>query len=325
LVSLKILELLSDGKFHSGQEIGSQLSISRAAVWKQMQKLRSSGVDFSAVRGLGYRIESGIELLSIEKITSCFSPVTQRICPTIDLLRVVDSTNTYARKKVEESPSNGTLIIAEYQSSGRGRRGKSWFSPLGGNIAFSLVWDFQRGTQVLDGLSLAVGVAVQRAFTELGCSGVQLKWPNDLLIKGKKIAGILIEMMGDPLGDFTVIIGIGINYKLPHGSSEIIDQPHTDVVSEWPQAVSRNVLCGSVVNQLINALLSFERQGFSPFLKEWLQNDALIGQECAINTATEIHFGRVLGVTKRGALRLSSFDGGENHFVGGELTLRSNA
>ena len=267
MIKYKILELLSDGKFHSGQEIGSHLGVTRAAVWKQMQKLRSSGVEFGAVRGLGYRIENGIELLSVEKITRYFSPLAKKICLINDVLSVVDSTNTYARKKVESGPSHGTLIITEYQTSGRGRRGKTWFSPLGGNLALSLIWDFERGTQVLDGLSLAVGVAVRRAFSELGCKGVELKWPNDLQIKGKKIGGILIEMMGDPLGEFTVIIGLGINYKLPRESDEIIGQPHTDVVSEWPNQVSRNALCGSVVNQLIIALLVFERQGFNPFAK----------------------------------------------------------
>ena len=323
MVNYEILKLLSDGKFHSGQEIGSHLGVTRAAVWKHMQKLRSAGVDLRAVRGRGYRIENGFELLSMEKITSCFSPLTNKVCPTVDLLMVADSTNTYARREVNSGPSHGKLIITEYQTAGRGRRGKKWFSPLGGGIMLSLVWYFERGTQILDGLSLAVGVAVRRALSELGCGGVQLKWPNDLQIEGKKIAGILIEMMGDPLGELTVIIGIGINYKLPQDSDEIINQAHTDVASEWPEKeVSRNILCGSVVNQLIIVLLEFERHGLHSFVDEWQQADAMMGQICTLSTVTETYLGRVVGVTQRGALRLLSFAGEEQHFVGGELTLR---
>lgn len=323
MINYKILQLLSDGKFHSGQEIGSHLGVTRAAVWKHVQKLRSAGVELAAVRGRGYRIENGFELLSIKKITSCFSPLTNKVCPTIDLLIVTDSTNTHARRKVNSGPSHGKLIITEYQTAGRGRRGKKWFSPLGGAITLSLVWYFERGTQILDGLSLAVGIAVRRALSELGCGGVQLKWPNDVQIEKKKIAGILIEMMGDPLGEFTVIIGIGINYKLPQDSDEIINQAHTDVASEWPKKeVSRNVLCGTVINQLIIALMEFERRGFHSFVDEWQQADAMMGQICTLNTVTETHLGRVMGVTHRGALKLLSSRGEEQHFVGGELTLR---
>jgi BirA family biotin operon repressor/biotin-[acetyl-CoA-carboxylase] ligase len=327
----KILNILKDGQFHSGESLGEALGCSRTAVWKQLQKLENLGLSIESVKGTGYRVTGGFELLESELIVAQLRGVASTQLSSLEIFKTIDSTNKYAREKAELGPSSGTVILAEQQTAGRGRRGKTWVSPFAANIYLSVVWDFEQGAQALEGLSLAVGVAVKRALIAHGVEDVQLKWPNDIYISGKKLGGILLEMIGDPAGQCSVIIGVGINVAMPMDQAADIDQEWTDVrtairdqqrdTKETTQQ-SKNHLTSALISEIITLLSDFQAQGFSTYRDEWQAADAFYGQPATISTPVQSITGIVRGVEPNGALRLELDDGKIETFIGGELCLR---
>ena len=212
-------------------------------------------------------------------------------------------------------------MLAENQTAGRGRRGKTWVSPFAANLYMSIVWDFDQGAESLQGLSLAVGVGVRRTLVELGLQDVQLKWPNDIYIGGKKLGGILLEMIGDPNGRCTVIIGIGLNVAMPSLAAQEIDQAWTDLQAQSPSPISRNTLTAKLVVTLFVLLKDFQRVGFKAYRDEWEEADLLKNLPGTVRTVKEGISGIVLGVDDSGALRLALPDGEVQRFIGGELSL----
>lgn len=318
----KLIKILADGRFHSGEKLGEQLGVSRTAVWKHLRKLESMGLSLERVRGTGYKIAAGTELLAVAVIEQQLMPATRRALKSIALFTSLESTNTYARQHASEQPSHGLLVLAEHQSAGRGRRGKRWVSPFGSHLAMSLVWEFEARPHALEGLSLAVGVAIKRALATYGVAGVQLKWPNDIYFDGKKIAGILLEMVVDPMGHCSVIIGVGINFQLCELQAQSIDQAWTDVASHLAADGSRNTLCAAIIDNLVDVLSAFVADGFAPYQQEWKDADAWHGKRCTLSTARDSTTGTALGVDERGALIMQLDDGRESRFMGGELSLR---
>ena len=326
----KILIILKDGQFHSGESLGEALGCSRTAVWKQLQKLENLGLSIESVKGTGYRVAGGFELLESELIVAQLRGVASAQLSNLEIFKTIDSTNKYAREKAELGPSSGTVILAEQQTAGRGRRGKTWVSPFAANIYLSVVWDFEQGAQALEGLSLAIGVAVKRALITHGIEDVQLKWPNDIYISGKKLGGILLEMIGDPAGQCSVIIGVGINVAMPVDQAADIDQEWTDVrtairdqqrdTKEATQQ-SKNHLTSALISEIITLLSDFQAQGFSAYRDEWQAADAFYGQPATISTPVQSITGIVRGVEPNGALRLELDDGKIETFIGGELSL----
>ncbi|MGY8862292.1 MAG: biotin--[acetyl-CoA-carboxylase] ligase, partial [Pseudomonadales bacterium] len=231
----QLLHLLADGQFHSGTDLGQHLNMSRAAVWKQLKGVEALGVKLHRVRGRGYRISGGLDLLDVEAI--------QRQLPVLDptfnvqLQMSLPSTNQTLMQRQQQQSIHAEVILAEVQTSGRGRLGRHWQSPFGQNIALSLGWSFVGGAAALEGLSLVVGVALAQALGDLGVHQVQLKWPNDVLVGGKKLAGILLEMRGDATGPCNVVIGIGLNVHLTH--DDAIDQPWVSL-AQLGYRLSRN-------------------------------------------------------------------------------------
>ena len=315
----KILAVLNDGGFHSGEALGSALGVSRTAVWKQLQKLATMGLPLESIKGTGYRLAQGFELLAAVDIRAHLNAASPR---HIDVFHSLESTNTFAREQAANRDYAGSVVFAERQTAGRGRRGKEWLSPFGASIYMSVLWDFEQGAQALQGLSLAVGVAVRRALLELGLADVSLKWPNDIYVKGKKLGGILLEMVGDPEGHCSVVIGIGINVSMPIAIGQNIDQPWTDLDSELLSAVSRNKLAARLIDEIFTLLADFETVGFSAYRDEWESADAFSGLQCAIITPRETVSGVLLGVDNNGAVRLRLADGSIQRFIGGELSLR---
>lgn len=314
----KILTILSDRGFHSGSELGSALGVSRTAIWKQLQKLEAMGLQLESVKGTGYRLPPDFELLSQSGILSQLSvtPSSLRIFQTLD------STNRYLRDQAESEPVSGSVVFAETQTSGRGRRGKTWISPFGSNIYLSILWNFEQGAQALEGLSLGVGVAVKRALTDAGLENVKLKWPNDIYVGHKKLGGILLEMVGDPAGHCSVIVGVGINVSMPRRAAADIDQAWTDVKTEAGTAISRNQLAGALVDNIFPLLADFQSVGFAPYRDEWQAADAFQGSVATVTTAREAVSGTVLGVNATGALEMRMDSGEVRRFIGGELSLR---
>lgn len=310
---MQLLRLLADGRFHSGEELGAQLGVSRSAVWKQLQQLQlETGVSLQRVRGKGYRLARPLSLLCADALGS-----------RLPQLRVlvedqVDSTNAMAMRKLcELEPPY--VVLAEAQTAGRGRRGRQWRSPYGENLYFTQVVRIDRSATQLQALSLVVGLVVQRCLRQFGVRNAGLKWPNDLLVAGKKIAGILLELNGDPADICHVVIGIGINANMLDG--EGIDQPWTSMLRETGLVVDRNELAAVLTERLAQALAVHREQGFAAFHDEWESQHLWHGREVRLISGVHEVVGTVLGVSVDGALRLA-VDGAEQVYSGGELTLR---
>ena len=315
-----LVQLLADGRFHSGEEIGRQLGVSRSAVWKQLKKLSEYGLTVKSVKGRGYRLPHKLELLDRKTLLASLSTEQAAKVSNLDLLFTVDSTNDWAMKKLHlGEASTGYVCLAEFQRCGRGRRGRQWISPLASNIIFSMIWEFEGGATVLEGLSLAVGVAVVRALNAMGVDQVQLKWPNDILLNDAKVGGVLLDMTGDPAGTCQVIVGVGINVYMSD-QQPAIHQSWTSILHHFPN-VSRNQLTAKLISELTALVSDYSEAGFVSVKQEWLSYDAYQGREVQLTAGDTLLQGLVTGVADNGALLLK-VDGIERAIHGGEVSLR---
>ena len=314
-----LLAALADGEFHSGDELGGVLGVSRTAVWKQLKKVEELGLPLNSIKGKGYCIEGGLDLLSAPVITEGIASDVSALISHLDVRGVIASTNAVAMEKAVQGIT-GYICTAEQQTAGRGRRGRVWASPYASNLYLSVVWEFGGGAASLEGLSLAVGVAVVDALEKSGLSGAELKWPNDVLYQGRKLAGVLLEMTGDPAGRCHVVIGIGLNVSMP--ASIYIDQPWIDVRSISEPAANRNQLLIAILNELMLLLSTFEGQGFSAHQDRWQALDAFAGAEVAMSLANDTIVGKAVGVDTTGAIMIET-SAGMCRFNGGEVSLRA--
>lgn len=314
---IPLLHCLADGEYHSGQEIGRELGVSRAAIWKQMQVIKELGVDIEAVTGRGYCIPGGLDLLDKEKIVSALSELAGSLASGLVVKFSTGSTNTDALACAEAGASR-CVVIAEHQQAGRGRRGREWVSPFGHNIYMSLLWTFQSGIAALEGLSLVCAIAVRRTLQALGVEGVRLKWPNDVYLDSRKVAGILLEVRGDISGPCQLVIGLGVNTWLPPDAAGCIGQPYNDLRSAGLTSVSRNRLAAMLINELVSALACFETQGFEPFREEWMGADLYVGGKVEIHAGSQVRVGDHAGVDLSGRLLLDT-ELGRVLVAGGEM------
>ena len=282
------------------------------------------GLQLESIKGRGYKIPDNFELLDSDQISAALNDATTNQLNGLHIYQSIDSTNKAAHQLVDEQAmsASGSVVLSEYQTMGRGRRGKNWVSPFAANLYLSMVWDFDQGASALQGLSLAIGVAVSRALKQLNIDGVRLKWPNDIYIENKKLGGILLEMVGDPAGQCTVIIGIGINHAMPQQSGEGIDQQWTDLATVSSEAISRNQLAAYIINHCFDVLCDYQQLGFAYYQHEWQAIDAFQGSPAEVSTANQSTAGTAAGVDEFGALKLKLANGEIKTFVGGELSLR---
>lgn len=320
-----LLAAISDGQIHSGEALGKILGVSRAAVWKQLQQVEKYGVTIETVKGQGYRVEGGLDLLDQRVIVNCLPEAARGLITELFLESVLPSTNQVLLDRVRENrPAHGVIYLAEMQTAGRGRRGRDWQSPFARNIYLSLAWKFEQGIAAVEGLSLAVGVAVLRALSTLGAAEVGLKWPNDLMVGEKKLGGVLVEIAGDVSGECHVIIGLGLNVNMPDSAATKIDQAWTDLTRIGVyrrEKINRSILVGEILRQLLPMVAGFEKTGFAPMKNEWEAANIHLGQQVNIVTVAETVSGTALGVTDSGALRME-VRGKEQVFVGGEVSVR---
>lgn len=318
-LTFPILRTLSDGAFHSGEDLAAQYGVSRASIWNALQGLDALGVRLFKIRGRGYQLADPIEWLEPSKIAAHFGPSAKQI--DLQILDVAESTNSLLMQRAAQG-GHAQCIVTEMQTQGRGRRGRAWHGALGGSLTFSLLWRFNLGASQLSGLSLAVGVALVRALHELGHSGIHLKWPNDLVHGYRKLGGVLIELQGDAMGPATAVIGVGLNLRLPEQVKNKIDQAVVDLHTLMQPAVSRNTLLGSALRHLTEMLVLFEAQGFEALRAEWEKAHAYHEKPVIMRMpdGAEIH-GVVRGVAPDGALILDTASG-ERRFGSGEMSLR---
>ena len=309
---LTLLKLLKDGRFHSGQALGAALGVSRSAVWKQLQHLESDlNLSIHKVRGRGYQLAAPLELLEQEQLDSSPWPVL--------IHHSLDSTNAEALRAIDSGAAAPFVVTAERQTAGRGRRGRKWVSPFAENIYYSLVLRMDGGMRQLEGLSLVVGLAVLSALRAVGLSDAGLKWPNDVLVGNKKIAGILLELVGDPADVCHVVLGIGINVNMRLASE--VDQAWTSVFLESGRLVNRNTLISRLNDSLLMYLKRHAAEGFTAIQTEWEQNHLWQGREVSLIAGVHQVDGTVMGIDQQGALRMS-VNGEVKVYSGGELSLR---
>jgi BirA family biotin operon repressor/biotin-[acetyl-CoA-carboxylase] ligase len=315
-----LLTLLADGAFHSGRELGEALKISRTAVWKQIKLLEAMGLEVFSIRGRGYRIPGGVDLIELDRLNSLLGATSSILLDEVDLRLCTGSTNELALEGLRRGVHRA-LYVAEQQTAGRGRRGRQWISPLASGLYFSLAWRFRCGVTALEGLSLAVGLALKRVLDRAGYRDVGVKWPNDLLVGGKKLAGVLIEVTGDTAVDSQLVIGIGLNTGLRDAEADAIDQQWSDLHQQG-LAMNRTELLAALLIELIPVLQEFERNGFKAFRDEWLAADIFRNQPVRVQTGVEAYItGIAAGVTDTGALLLQT-EQELRTLHGGEVSLR---
>lgn len=313
-VPLTLIAILSDGEFHSGEQLGEKLGMSRAAINKHIQTLRDWGVDVFTVPGKGYSLPEPIQLLEEERIRQ------QIEYGNVAVLPVIDSTNQYLLDRIHELHS-GDACVAEYQTAGRGRRGRKWFSPFGANLYLSMYWRLEQGPAAAIGLSLVIGIVMAEVLQSLGADKVRVKWPNDLYLNDRKLAGILVELTGKTGDAAQIVIGAGINLVMRHVENDVINQGWINL-QEAGISIDRNTLAVRLIKELRDSLRLFEQEGLTPYLTRWKRLDNFIDRPVKLIIGDKEIFGISRGIDSQGALLLEQ-DGVIKPWVGGEISLRS--
>lgn len=317
--TLALLRLLADGEFHSGEVLAKQLGVSRASVNNALQGVSQYGLNLYSVRGRGYRLVESPQWLDAARLGAALRT------PALFHLDILDSgisSNTLLLQRAAQGAPCGSVLAVEWQSAGRGRLGRTWHSGLGNALTFSLLWRFESGLAALSGLSLAVGVALMRVLRKLGVAGAGLKWPNDVVSERGKLAGILIEAQGDMLGPSAVVIGVGLNLRLPPAVAQRIDQPVSSLAQELAELPERNRLLALLLQELADMLGGFLPQGFASLRAEWESYHVYQGRQVRMLLPDGTQVGGVVhGVTGDGALRIETVRGMQV-FNAGEISLR---
>lgn len=313
-IPLTLIGILADAEFHSGEQLGERLGMSRAAINKHIQTLRDWGVDVFTVPGKGYSLPEPIQLLDEKLIRS------QLDGGNVTVLSVIDSTNQYLLDRIDQLQS-GDSCVAEYQQAGRGRRGRKWFSPFGANLYLSMFWRLEQGPAAAIGLSLVIGIVMAEVLHDLGASDVRVKWPNDLYLNDRKLAGILVELTGKTGDAAQIVSGAGINMVMRHVESEVVNQGWINL-QEAGITIDRNTLAARMIGELRSALRIFEQEGLTPFLSRWEKLDNFIHRPVKLIIGDKEIYGISRGIDAQGALLLEQ-DGIIKPWVGGEISLRS--
>ncbi|MBI3716348.1 MAG: biotin--[acetyl-CoA-carboxylase] ligase [Betaproteobacteria bacterium] len=275
-----LLTELSHQRFVSGAKLAERFGVSRSAVSDALRDAAEAGVEIFSLTRKGYQLAQPLDLLDAESVRAGLGPAAKRL--QVDICHEIDSTNSELMRRAEQGAAGGICLAAELQSAGRGRRGRSWQSGFATSLTFSFLWRSDLGAAALGGLSLSVGLAVVRALRELGVGKAMVKWPNDIVVGGDKLGGILIESRGDMLGPSAAVIGIGLNVSLPARLRAGIDQPVTDVHSQCASPPSRNLLLAVLLQHLQAVLDEFGKLGFSAQREEWCACHALHGKPVTV-------------------------------------------
>ena len=324
-LTFSILRLLSDNEFHSGETIARGLGISRTSVSYALRGMQEAGVMVHKVHGRGYRLVDPVQWLERDTILKHLSEEEAGNF-NLEIVDIIGSTSSFLLQRIPMGLNSGNacvhVVAAEFQTSGRGRRGRQWHSGLGDGLTFSLSWQFQQGASFLSGLSLAVGVAIIRALESSGIKGASLKWPNDVMFNFCKLAGILIELQGDMFGPTVAVIGVGVNLKLPRSVQARIDQGAADVFSITGELPDRNKLLAVLLVNLEIALREFDRLGLAPFMEEWAKYHILENKPVTLRLPDgSIREGVIDGVADDGSLVLRTATG-SRRYSSAEITLR---
>jgi BirA family transcriptional regulator, biotin operon repressor / biotin---[acetyl-CoA-carboxylase] ligase len=325
-----LLCALADGRAHSGEQLAARFGVTRAAVWKQVAKLADWGLQVDAVPGVGYKLRRALDLLDAGALRSALAPPVAARLAALEVFTEIESTNRHLLAAPPPSQGELRVCIAEYQTAGRGRRGRRWTTPLGAGLCLSVSWQFAGAPADLSALTLAVGVAVRRALTRVARVTIGLKWPNDLVWDERKLGGILLELTAEAHGGCHVVAGIGINVAL-----EPALLPH---LSDWPRgAVDLATACASLdappppraalvlalIEELAELFAGYATTGFRAYRDEWRAADYLRGRSVRLDDAAGPLTGTSLGIEPDGALLIETAPGARRRVVAGDVSVRS--
>ncbi|NYZ62894.1 biotin--[acetyl-CoA-carboxylase] ligase [Luteimonas deserti] len=323
-----LLQRLAAGPV-SGDVLARESGQTRAAVWKRIAQLREAGVVVDACRGRGYALRDPVDLLDADAILRALPADARAALACLEVAWTLDSTNAELLRRPMPG-MRAEALLAERQTGGRGRRGRTWRSPLAAHVYLSLQRGFEGGLARLGGLSLVAGIAAAEALQGLGFDAVRLKWPNDLVavVDGTlhKLGGVLVEGAGEHAGPVRAVLGIGVNVRMPDAEASGIDQPWTDLAGLGDgRPPSRNTVAAAVLGAWLPALAHFDRAGLAPLLSRFDTLDALRGREVAVTTARERVVGVAAGVAPDGAFQLRAADGTLSTYHAGDVSVRAVA
>lgn len=313
---VKLVSLLSDGKYHDGTTIGDKLQMTRSAVWKLIKKLENYQIKLDSIKGKGYALLEPLVLLDVKQIKKkCTHSKVD-----ISIFESIDSTNAYLKTIVDKDKI--TVCLAEQQTHGRGRFNREWYSPFAKNIYLSCLYPFQKDVSELAGLSLVMSLAIIKTLKESGIhEKLYVKWPNDIVYDAKKISGSLIEIQAETHGACHAIIGVGVNTNMLEESVDAISQAWTSMQQVLKTYVNRNSVCVNLLNNLLDYLQCFAVKGLAPFINEWQHADCLMDKLIAVTNVHETIEGKVMGINEQGHLLLQLKNGKLRAFSSGDTSI----
>ncbi len=323
---VQLLALLAGGKALSGADLAAQAGVTRAAIWKQVEALRTRGVPIEARGAAGYCLPWTLQMLDEKQIRAALAAPVAAL-GALEVHWELDSTSSELQRR-GAGAADFSIVLAETQHAGRGRRGREWLSPPGLNLYLSCLKRFESGFAALTGLSLAVGVIVLRALENLGIAGAGLKWPNDVLAvtdgqADGKLGGILVELSGEYQGPCAAIIGIGLNLRLTPALREQVGQPASDLATlAGGTPPDRNRTAAALIAALVEGLRQFERDGFAAFSADYARHDLLRNQPLKVSGALGTFDGVGAGVDAHGALQVRVADGSVRRVDSADVTVR---
>ncbi|MCP4680775.1 MAG: biotin--[acetyl-CoA-carboxylase] ligase [Desulfobacterales bacterium] len=309
------------GNWISGESVSNKLSVSRSAIWKQIKKLREEGYVIESSPKKGYLLSKSSNLLFADDIpggldTKVFGK------KGIHYFREIGSTNTKAKDLAASGAPEGTIIIAEQQTEGRGRRGRVWFSPPGKGIYISLILRPEMPPSEAPTMTLMTAIAVAEALISLVKLEVSIKWPNDILVRGKKIAGILTEISTEMDSIDFIIVGLGMNVNIPFESfPKEINDIVTSILIETGKHFSRIELIRAYLHFHEKYYKIFQKSGYEPIIERWKGLSDMIGQHLMVNVLGKEYSGEVIDMDNDGALILKDNQGGLHRIFSGDVTI----
>ena len=315
-------------RFVSGVALAEHFGVTRTAVWKAVRNLRELGTLIEAVPHQGYRLALPASPLDAAGVKTLLPPAVSARLRQGDCEGALESTNATLLARAAPSPGQFDFLTAEFQSAGRGRRGRQWLAPPGGAICLSWSWSFDALPSQIGALSLAVGVAALRALRQFAIPGVKLKWPNDLVTDEGKLGGILIEMRAESAGPTHVVTGLGLNVALPPTLRRRIAEQGlaaADLTQLTTEPPARNALVAALLGEGVAAMERFGREGLAPFMAEYAAADALRDRPVTLQgTAASLTEGIARGCDAQGALQVEH-EGAIHRIIAGEVTVRPGA
>ena len=319
----ELLRLLADGETHSGEELAAALSVSRAAVWKRLQQLGDWGIALEARAGSGYRLASALDLLDATEIRASLPQAAAERLRNLEVHEELESTSDRLLEVDDLPPESFDACLAEFQSAGRGRRGRRWIAPFASGLCLSVNWSYRDAPATLGALSLAAGVAVLRALRRLGFAELSLKWPNDIVHRDGKLGGILIDLRGEAAGPAYFVVGVGLNVRLPDTVRDGLRAEGVDAVdlASLGAPPGRSLVASALISELALALIEFGARGMTAFAEEWRSADALAGRRVRVIQGGQSLEGLAQGVDTDGAL-LVDVEGDRRRILSGEVSVR---